>query len=206
MLLIKDRSSSPNILSWGSKSLESGRFWQYNFASLTAEASISTYWKERWNCKPMQNTCRKLDCKNKNPHRGGNRKLWWKMMHRTTHQNREMPYPQKSHTSCRFKTESSWGENIEFFSEKGMWERRTYRQEEAQKCFQSVLELWVWLLYDQALWLLMQKPNQNSPLTFQQILPFYEEVILVGMLQRRKHSKLNDQICMQSGASQTSYA
>lgn len=79
-----------------------------------------------------------------------------------------------------------------------MWAKRTYRQEEAQRCFPSVLELWVWLLFDQVLWLLMQKPNQHFPLTFRQTLPFYEGVIHVGMLQRRKHSKLNDQICMQS--------
>lgn len=45
----------------------------------------------------------------------------------------------------------------------------------------------------------MQKPNQHFPLTFRQTLPFYEGVIHVGMLQRRKHSKLNDQICTQSG-------
>lgn len=54
MLLIKDKSSSPNMLSWGSKSLERERFWQYNFASLTAEASISRNWKEKSNWKHIQ--------------------------------------------------------------------------------------------------------------------------------------------------------
>lgn len=61
------------------------------------------------------------------------------------------------------------------------------------------------MLFDQALWLLMQKRSQNFSLTFQQILPFYLGIKLVGTLQRRRHSKLNDQICMQSNTSSEGY-
>lgn len=61
------------------------------------------------------------------------------------------------------------------------------------------------MLFDQALWLLMQKRSPNFLLTFQQILLFYEGLILVSMLQRPRHSKLNDQICMQSDTSSEGY-